>query len=336
MTAGTPRLTAQLVTRGSALRSTRDFFFEQGFLEVETPVLTPFPGLEPHLDPLCVPLRMHPDQGAAKRWLHTSPEIALKRVLAAFYREENAAQIYQLAHVFRDGESGPLHRPEFSMLEWYRAPGSLDDLIADCQSLGKALVDAVAPGCSLFAEPFDRRSVAELFAERGIDLGAALDAEAGGEAVPTRLAQQARAAGFALREQASFEDVFFDVMDKIEPTLGLKRPVVVERYPRSMAVLARHCDDDPRYAARFELYARGVEIANAFDELTDPVEQKSRFAADNAYRTRLGKEVMPIDEAFLEDLAHLPRCAGIALGFDRFLMVILGKRTFHEVVGVAS
>ncbi len=322
-------LAEQLRRRDAALRACRAFFHGQGFLEVETPMLTGSPGLEPHIDPLEVSVRTALDAAPAPRWLHTSPEIALKRVLAALAREGSEGRVFQLARVFRDGEHGPLHRPEFTMLEWYRAPGTLEELMADALALGRALGEAI--GCEgIFDAALERTTVSALFAERGIDLGAALDVL---DREPTRLSVLARAAGFHVPADASFEDAFFLVMDKIEPELGQTAPVVVERYPRSMAVLARLCEDDPRYAARFELYAHGIELANAFDELTDGEEQRRRFEEDNAERRRLGKPALPIDEAFLADIDDLPRSAGIALGFDRLVLALLGASDLERVVG---
>lgn len=331
----------QLRRRHVALAALRGFFQEEGFLEVETPMLVPGPGLEPHIDPLEVRVRPGLHQEPERRWLHTSPELALKRVVASGARsgEGGLSRVFQVARVFRDGERTPLHWPEFTLVEWYRAQGALDDLVADCEQLFARVRDAlleVAPASTpraLVGVPFERTTVAALFDQAGIDLGAALDETAAGD--PTALARRARAAGQHVRAEGTFEDAFFHVMGTLEPTLGTVQPVVVERWPRSMAVLARLCDDDPRYAARFEVYADGVELANAFDELTDPIEQRARFEEDNRHRRALGKPQLPLDEEFLRDLKDLPRTSGIALGFDRMLMVLLGERTIDDVAGLS-
>ena len=216
------------------------------------------------------------------------------------------------------------------MLEWYRAPGSLDELMSDTIQLARKLGQALGVS-SVFDAPMERTTVADLFAQQGISLGEAIDAR---HEDPHRLASLAQSAGFYVPADASFDDAFFLVMDKIEPDLGKHAPMFVERYPRQMAVLARLCDDDPRYAARFELYAQGVELANAFDELTDGAEQRRRFEEDNDVRARMGKPRLPINEAFLQDIEALPRSAGIALGFDRLLMVLLGASQLDDVIGV--
>lgn len=328
-------LMTRIRRRHEALARVRRFFEERGFCEVETQMLVPAPTTEPHIDPLEVWVRTSPEGERALRFLHTSPELSLKRVLAG-----GAERVFQVARVFRDGERGPIHLPEFTLLEWYRAGGTLDDLLADTEALLEALAEAFWGGPKIplrgggeldVRGPFPRKSVAELFAEHaGIDLSAALLEMEAGNALA--LVEAAKRAGFSLRPGADFEDAFFQVMGSaVEPALPKDRPLVVERWPKQMAVLSRLLDDDPRYAGRFELYAGGLELANAFDELTDPEEQRARFWDDNRARKALGKPELPFDEVFLEELSRMPRSAGIALGLDRVLLLLFQAERIDEV-----
>lgn len=327
--------------RGAALRALRETLWARGFVETDTPQLVPGPGLEPHIDPLTVDVRTDLiGTAAARLWLITSPELALKRVVAS-----GVARVFQLGHVFRDGERTRRHVPEFTLLEWYRGPGSLDDILDDTLALIRAVAAVVgnSSGLDLDAPP-ERLTLATAFARyASIDLTAAIDETAAGD--EGALARRAVAAGIALvgADTMGFDDAFFAVMDQvIEPAIGHARLCVLERWPASMAVLARRCDDDPRYAWRFELYGQHapaggaggcLELCNAFDELRDPVEQRARFADDNAARARLGKPVLPIDEDFLAALPSLPSpTAGNALGVDRVLMLLLGASTIDEVL----
>jgi len=320
----------RLRRRDAALAALRAFFRGRGFLEVDTPMLVPGPGLEPHIDPLEVMVRTSLDGAPTKRWLHTSPELALKRVMA-----EGAERVFQVARVFRDGERTLRHLPEFTMVEWYRAREGLSALVEDVRLLLVDIASALEhePPVDLDA-PLVRASVAELFASHAdVDLDAALAEMAAGDALA--LVRRVKDAGHHLRPGADFEDAFFHVMTtRVEPALDPSRPIVVERWPRQMAVLARLCDDDPRYANRFEIYAGGLELCNAFDELTDPDEQRARFCDDNRARRALGKPELPLDEDFLAALSHMPRTAGIALGFDRVLMLLLGASSIDEVCGL--
>ena len=324
---------ARLRRRHQALWALRTHLVAQGFWELDTPLLVPGPGLEPHLDPLAVQVRTGVDGPSEARWLITSPELSLKRCLAL-----GARKIFQLGHVFRDGERTKRHSPEFTLLEHYRAPGSLDDMVLDVEELVE--VAARALEVPALPRPYARATVAELFLRHaGIDLGAMLQAHERGDA--DALVRAAREAGAQLRPGADFEDAFAGVMDQlVEPALPRERPTMVARWPSPMAVLARRCDDDPNFAERFEIYAfaagapgdaRPLELCNAFDELTDAVEQRARFHEDNAKRRRLGKPELPLDEAFLAALPALPRCAGCALGVDRLLMLLLGAEHIDDV-----
>jgi lysyl-tRNA synthetase class 2 len=329
-----PNDLARIRRRHDALWAVRTFFVERGFLELDTPLLVPAPGLEPHIDPLAVDVRTTLDGQPERRWLITSPELALKRALAAL-SGAGAPKIFQLGHVFRDGERTRRHLPEFTMLEWYRAGaeggGTIDALVEDAEALCAAVAKAL--GVAAPPTPFRRTTVEQIFAEHArVDLRDALVRMRDGDA--RALVRAVEATGEVLRPGADFEDVFFHVMMKAEDVIGRDRPVVVERWPAQMAVLARRCDDDPLFATRFEIYAGGLELANAFDELTDPVEQRARFLDDNAARRALGKAELPLDEAFLSALGALPRSAGCALGIDRLLMFLLGARQIDDVTAL--
>ena len=328
-------LMERIQRRHRATEQVRAFFVREGFWEVETSALVVAPTTEPHIDPLCVDLHDGHLAPAKPRYLRTSPELALKRVLA-----EGVPRVFELAKVFRDGERGPLHLPEFIMLEWYRAAGTLDHLVVDLENLCRQLAlffhgepKLIAPdGSEVDVEkPFLRRSVASLFETYAdVDLRAALIEMADGD--PLALVRRVRAAGHSLRENADFEDAFFHIMvSRVEPNIGREQPMIVERWPRQMAVLSNLCEDDPLFAGRFELYAGGVELANAFDELTDPVEQRQRFMEDNQARIGLGKNALPIDEDFLRVLAKMPASAGIALGWDRLLMMLFSEKQIDDV-----
>jgi lysyl-tRNA synthetase class 2 len=324
----------RLGRRSRALFALRDWLRGADFVEADTPQLVPGPGLEPHIDPLSidVALDLH-GQVRQRRYLITSPELALKRVVAA-----GAPRVFQLGHVFRDGERSARHTPEFTLLEWYRGPGSLDDILDDTMALIRTVADAVGNASAIdIAAPPERLTIADAFARHaGIDLGRAIDETAAGD--DSALARRAREAGIDLVGAAvGFDDAFFAVMDtRVEPAIGRRRLCVLERWPATMAVLARLDDDDPRYARRFELYGHGatgcLELCNAFDELTDAAEQRRRFGIDNAIRQSLGKAVLPLDEDFLQALPSLPKpSAGNALGVDRLLMLLTGAASIDDV-----
>lgn len=324
---------APLAARARILAAIRAFFAARDFLEVDTPALQQSPGLEPHLAAFATALA---EPGAPSRplYLHTSPEFAMKKLLAA-----GVPQLYQLAHAFRNGERGPLHHPEFMMLEWYRAGAGYRDLMADCEALLRAAL--AAAGTESFrwrgaaadpARPWRYLTVAEAFAQYcGIDLLASLaDPQAPSLAV---LAAAAAPLGLAPHAGDDWEDLFFRIfLDKIEPQLGRGAPTVLYDYPLPLAALARAKPEDARLAERFELYVAGVELANGFGELTDPVEQRARFARDRARRRALYGEAYPLDEDFLAALDFMPASAGIALGVDRLVLLATGAAHIEEVL----
>ncbi len=326
---------ANLIIRGRVLSAVREFFAEAGFVEVETPALQISPGLEPHLQAFATTLHDPRDGGTQRRYLHTSPEFAMKKLLAG-----GMTRIWQLARVFRDGERGIMHHPEFAMIEWYRAGAAYRDLMDDCETLLRRVQAAAGADTLLWQSrhadarlPWQRLSVADAFTTlAGIDLLATVADPLHPDAA--MLAAAAQRAGIAPHAGDDWEALFFRVMlERIEPQLGVGAPTVLYDYPLTLAALSRRKPDDARLAERFELYVCGLELANAFGELTDAVEQRTRFAADQARKLALYGDSYPIDEDFLAALAHgLPECAGIALGFDRLVMLATGAAHIEEVL----
>jgi lysyl-tRNA synthetase class 2 len=321
-----PRL-PHLRARGRIQAALRHWFAAQDFVEVETPILQPTPGAEVHLKGFSTEWES-PDGSARRRWLHTSPELAMKKLLAG-----GVPQLFQFARVFRNAEGSGLHHPEFTMLEWYRADAGYEAIMADCAALlaiaaaaaGTTAFDWLGRACDPNAVP-ERLTVSEAFRRHaGVDLFASMGDDG------RRLAV---ASGVARHDGDRWDDVFFRVMiEKIEPLLGVGRPTILCEYPIAMAALARAKPGDPRVAERFELYVCGVELANAFGELTDATVQRARLEADMAEKERLYGVRWPVDEDFLAALEHgLPDCAGIALGFDRLVMLCTGAERIDDVL----
>ena len=283
-----------LVQRGAIFDRVRGFFKEKGYLEVETPFRIPAPAPEAQID--AIP--------SAGWFLQTSPELCMKRMLSAGYHS-----IFQICRCWREGERGVRHLSEFTMLEWYRAGADYLGLMEETEAL--VVAAAAAPrisyrGLSIeLAPPWERITVSEAFRRYA-------------GSTP----QEALAAG-------TYDEFMVEL---IEPQLGLSRPTFIYDYPACCGALARLKQGDPTLAERFELYIGGLEIANAFSELTDPGEQRSRFEAEAAERASLGKAPYPVPEKFLEALASMPPAAGIALGLDRLVMVLLDAQTIDEVV----
>jgi lysyl-tRNA synthetase class 2 len=304
-----------------------------GYEEVETPCLVPAPGMEPHIHAFRTDFA--PEGGGAPTplWLHTSPEYAMKRLLAA-----GLPRVFQLARVFRNGEVSPTHNPEFTLLELYRAGTDYGGIMADLEALVEACARALSPdgaprasrgGAPLdLSAPFERLTVSEAFRRyAGIDLPACAG-DAG------RLAAAARAAGLDPGAPGEpFDDVFFRVMlDAVEPRIGRERPCFLVDWPAPMAALARVRRDDPRFAERFELYAGGLELANGFSELTDAAEQRRRLLEEQELRRRLGRPVHPLDEPFLDAVGRMPDAGGVAVGLDRLLMLLVGAGAIADVL----
>jgi elongation factor P--(R)-beta-lysine ligase len=325
----------RLDARARILGAVRSFFAARGYVEVDTPALQLSPGLEPHLRAFRTELHDPRDGRAAERYLHTSPEFAMKKLLVA-----GMPRIWQLAHVFRDAERSATHHPEFSMLEWYRVGASYRDLMAECTALVGACQEAAGAEALAWRgrtadarSPWQRISVAAAFREIcGIDLLATTPDPAAPDV--ELLAAAARQIGMAAHPGDDWEALYFRIfLERIEPLLGIGAPTILYDYPLSMAALSRRNLEDPRVAERFEVYVCGLELANAFGELTDAHEQRRRFVADQAKKRALYGETYPIDEDFLAALEHgLPECAGIALGFDRLVMLAIGAEEIEEVL----
>jgi lysyl-tRNA synthetase class 2 len=321
-----------LLARGRMLAALRRWFEAEGFVEVETAILQASPGNEAHLHAFATEL-IGPDGARLPLYLHTSPEFACKKLLAA-----GEPKIFTFAPAFRNRERGALHHPQFTMLEWYRAGAPYTQLMHDCAAL--LAVAAQAAGTDAFsfrgrvADPFrpaERITVADAFARHaGIDLLATVDAQRGNGAA---LADAAERAGIRVAGDDTWADVFSRVLvENIEPELGNGCATILCEYPICAAALARPSPADPRVAQRFELYACGVELANAFGELTDASEQRRRLEAEMAEKQRLYGERYPIDEDFLAALAQMPAASGAALGFDRLVMLATGAATIEQVI----
>lgn len=320
-----------LQARAAITGSLRGFFAEQGFVEVETSVLQVSPGNETHLHAPRTEL-IRPDGSRANRYLRTSPEFACKKLLAA-----GEKRIFEFARVFRDRERGDLHLPEFTMLEWYRAGAPYDAIMADTVVVIAHAAQATGIGTFAFrgrtADPFAEPELLtvggafERFA--GIDL---LSTISGNEGNRAALAQAA-AGKVRVAEDDTWSDIFSKVLvEHVEPHLGQGRLTILFEYPSPEAALARVKAGDPRVAERFEVYACGVELANGFGELTDAEEQRQRFTESMAEKQRRYGESYPLDEDFLAAVAQMPEASGVALGFDRLVMLASGATRIDQVV----
>ena len=319
-----------LAARGAVTKAVRAWFDRQGFTEVETGILQVSPGNETHLHAPRTELN-RADGGRATRYLRTSPEFACKKLLAA-----GEQKIFEFARVFRDRERGDLHLPEFTMLEWYRANAAYDAVMADSVAVIAHAAQATGIGRfafrGRFADPFaepELITVAAAF-ERfaGIDLLASVVDGSGDRA---RLA--AASGRVRISDDDSWSDIFSKVLvEHVEPNLGQGRLTVLSEYPVPEAALARAKPSDPRVAERFEVYACGVELANGFGELTDAREQRHRFTVAMDEKQRRYGERYPLDEDFLDAVANMPEASGVALGFDRLVMLASGALRIDQVV----
>jgi lysyl-tRNA synthetase class 2 len=320
-----------LVARGAITRALRAWFDEQGFVEIETGILQISPGNETHLHAPRTEL-VRADGTRAPRYLRTSPEFACKKLLAA-----GEEKIFELARVFRDRERGDLHLPEFTMLEWYRANATYDAVMADsivviahaAQATGIGRFSFRGRSADPFAEP-ELLTVAAAF-ERfaGIDLLATI-AHGKGDRASFAAAASARV---RIADDDTWSDIFSKVLvEHVEPNLGQGRLTVLFEYPVPEAALARAKPSDPRVAERFEIYACGVELANGFGELTDAREQRLRFMQAMDEKARRYGERYPLDEDFLDAVAKMPEASGVALGFDRLVMLASGALRIDQVV----
>ena len=314
-------------------RAVRGWFEAGGFVEVETATLQVSPGNEAHLHAFATEA-IATDGARDEVYLRTSPEFACKKLLAA-----GETRIFEMGRVWRNRERGPLHHPEFTLLEWYRADARYETLMDDCAVL-LALAAETAGARSLSwrgrtADPFavlERLSVADAFMRfAGVDL--LVTVERGGATDREGLAASAVKSGVRVAPDDTWADIFSRILiEKIEPNLGHGRATILCEYPVPEAALARPSASDPRVAERFELYACGVELANAFGELTDPVEQRRRFELEMAEMQRVYGQSYPIDEDLLAALAEMPAASGCALGFDRLAMLATGASHIGQVL----
>ncbi|MGE4482392.1 EF-P lysine aminoacylase EpmA [Acidocella sp.] len=306
-----PDRMALLRRRNLLAAGVRAFFNARGYMEVETPYVVPAPGEEVHLRA----------RRAGDGWLNTSPEFAMKKLLAG-----GSGPVFQLARVWREEPWSDTHAPEFTMLEWYDLHDDMGRLMQETFALLQATLppEVNCKGVVTRLDEPEYLTVAEAFTRH---VGADVLATAGD--APALAAQ----AGVRLREGEGWEDLFFRLMlERVEPHLGRDRATFLTHWPAAQAALARRCPEDGRVAERFELYVCGIELANAFVELTDAVEQRVRFQEDRARRHALYGEDWKMDEAFLEAVEALPACAGIALGFDRLVMLAAGARRIADVL----
>jgi lysyl-tRNA synthetase class 2 len=315
--------------RAALVAATRAFFTGRGYREVETPCLVPAPGAEVHIRAFATRFDPHLGAGAPRPlWLRTSPELAIKKLLAG-----GSGPVFELARVWRNGEVSARHAPEFTMLEWYRPGLSFTGLMEEAEAYLRAVCPPVVSHAGVATDlrlPFERLTMAEAFARHcnGLDILAT-----GGDMA--RLHAAATAAGLPPRPGESWEDLFFRLLlERIEPAIGRDRATFLTHWPAPQAALARRDPADPRAALRFELFVAGIELANAFDELTDAAEQRARFREANEERRRItGEHGWGEDEDFLAALdLGLPPTAGIALGFDRLAMLASGAPSIEDVL----
>lgn len=307
----------------------RGYFDAQGFDAVETPILQICPVIDTHIRAFATDIRGVDGEIEKTMYLHTSPEFAMKKLMVA-----GMEKIYQICPVFRNAEGSKRHRVEFTMVEWYRTNADYNDIMADCVGLLRDCARALdithytykTHACDPFQE-FERLTICEAFKTYAdMDLLAFLEDTEGFRAAVAAL-------GLHVAADDGWDDLFFRVMDaKIEPFLGMQRPTFLCDYPIAMASLSKPKDADPRFAERFELYVCGIELANAFSELTDATEQRKRYDIEMAEKMRLYGETYPLDEDFIAALEMgLPPSGGIALGIDRLVMLATGAEDINDV-----
>src|SRR6185312_8267726 len=321
-----------LLARGKIAAAVRAWFAAKDFVEVETAALQVSPGNETHLHAFSAEL-IGPAGGRRPLYLRTSPEFACKKLLAA-----GETRIFDFARVFRNRERGPLHHPEFTMLEWYRANEPYEALMDDCAGILREAARAAGVDEFRFrgktADPFalpERLTVADAFLRYAeVDL---LSTVSGGKGNRHAFATAAKKAGVQTAEDDTWGDIFSRILvERVDPHLGNGRATLLTEYPLPLAALARLKPGSVKVAERFELYVCGVELANAFGELTDITEQRARFEAAMAEKEGLYGEHYPIDEEFLAALAGMPPASGIALGFDRLVMLATGAQRIDQVI----
>ncbi len=335
-------LTADITKQRSLLtQKIRNFFINNNFLEVETPIMTPSPGMEPHLTPFETKLTLPFSKKTIPLYLNTSPELQMKKLLGTGFNN-----IFNITKVFRNGElNGPLHNPEFTMLEWYRKNADYKDLMKDCENLilnlaGKQTIKYQSSTINL-APPWPRLSTNQLFQKYcKIDLTKNRTLQT--------FKKTAQTHDYDTNHCHTWDDIYYKIfLNYIEPNLPKNRPIFIYDYPATQAALAKTClpagrhglpdrqesDKNPFFAERFELYIAGIELANAFSELTDAEEQRARLIEEQHLRKKLNKTVFKIDEEFLQSLKNIKKpCAGIAMGLDRLFMILLDKININDVL----
>jgi elongation factor P--(R)-beta-lysine ligase len=324
-----------LLARNRIRAALSGYLAGEGFIEVDPAALQVSPGNEAHLHAFQTQA-VGSDGTARAMYLHSSPEFAMKKLLAA-----GETRIAAFAHVWRNRERGPLHSPEFTMLEWYRASEPYARLIDDVTAMLRLAAEAAGAKvlrfrdrvCDPFAEP-ERTSVQDAFLRyTGIDLLATIASDGTPEADALRVAMGQ--VGVRTADDDTWSDMMSRVLsDRVEPNLGMDGITILDRYPAAEAALARRVPDDPRVAERFEVYACGVELANGFGELIDAEEQRRRFGAEMDEKSRVYGERYPLDEDFLSALAMMPEASGIAMGFDRVVMLATGVPRIDDVMWV--
>ena len=325
----------KLFFRNEIQKEIRIFFEKKGVVEVNTPILQESPGMELHLKAFSTTWENPSTKKKKNFYLHSSPEFAMKRLLSM-----GSGDIFQFARSFRNELFSPTHHPEFTLLEWYRLSMSYEDLMEEAIDCIRACAK-ISPSQSLSwmgrrSNPFqewEKISVVEAFRKyAGIDLRSSL--EDGQNPSRTLLAMEAKNIGIDCEETDSWEDIFFRIfLNKVEKNLGHGVPCILYQYPACMAALSKIDEKDSRFARRFEIYISGLELANAFEELQDPKEQRMRFLKTMQQKETLYKFSYPMDKHLLEALElGLPACSGIALGFDRLMMLLTGSNTIEEVL----
>jgi len=323
----------RLIARNRIKSAFRAYFEALTFAEIECGALATSPGNEAHLHGFATEIIGTAGERRTV-YLHTSPEFAAKKLLAA-----GEQRIFDFARVYRNRERGALHAPEFTMLEWYRVGEPYESVQSDCLALVRLAAETTGVTvfshrdrhCNPHAEA-EHLSVADAFLfHAGIDLLATVAGDGRGDR--DALATRARRGGFSVGHEDSWSDIFSKVLvASVEPKLGNGKLTLLYEYPRCEAALARATQHDPRLAERFELYACGVELANGFGELTDPVEQRCRFEIEMTEKQHIYGERYPLDEEFLQALGQMPDASGVALGFDRLVMLATGARTVDDVL----
>ncbi|MDT8396103.1 MAG: EF-P lysine aminoacylase EpmA [bacterium] len=314
-----------LESRAAMERAVRDFFDSEGFLEVTTPAALPCPNLDPNIAPVPVTIRDFSGD-PSRHWLHTSPELAMKKLVS-----RGAGSIYQIAQVFRDEEHTSLHRCEFSMLEWYRTEADYENAIRDTMLLTRAAAAAVTGseevvwGETMFdlAAEWEELTMAEAFR-----LYAGVDSIARDD-----LSDALADLGYRVAADDRLEDLFFALyLEVVEPNLGMERPTIIRDYPAFLGTMAMPREDNPDVLERFEIYIGGMELANGFTELSDQEELARRMEGVLRDLAEAGVEGLAIDEEFIEAMANLPPCAGVSVGLDRLLMLLLDVVDIGQVV----